>query len=58
MDQYITTIMIEPKNTLETKATQVTDDAMQPGGALARRLNNENPHWTNPVTVSVVAFQL
>ena len=50
--------MIEPKNTLETKATEVTDDAMQPGGALARRLNNENPHWTNPVTVSVVAFQL
>ena len=46
------------KKALVTKAPRVNDDALQPGGALDRRLNYDNPHWPKPVTGSGLAYQL
>ena len=54
MDQSITTRKSELKNPLVTKKPKVNDDALQPGGALARRINHDNPHCSIPVTGSVV----
>ena len=41
-----------------TNVPKLTDDAMQPDGALSQRLNHDKPHWMKPVTGSVVAFKL
>ena len=49
---------IASKKALGTKAPMVNDDALQPGGALARRINHDKPHWLKPVTGSGVAYQL
>ena len=32
------------------KVRKVTDDALQPGGALAQILNHDNTQWKNTVT--------
>ena len=37
------------------KAPKVNDDALQLGGALAKLLNHDKPHWPNTVTGSRVA---
>ena len=57
-DNSIVTRNISPKKALVTKARRVNDDALQPGGTLARRLNHDKPHWPKPVTGSGVACQL
>ena len=58
MDQSISTRKAASKNPLVTKANNVNDDALQPGGTLARRLNNDKPHWMKPLTCSVAPCQL
>ena len=40
------------------KATEVNDDALQPGGSLARILNNDKKHWPKTVTSPGVTCQL
>ena len=52
------TIKISSMKALGKKAPRVNDDALQPGGALDRRLNHENPHCPMTLTGSGVAFQL
>ena len=36
----------------------VNDDALQPGGALARQPNHDKPHYPKPLTGSGVSCQL
>ena len=43
---------------LTMKLPRVNDDALQPVGALDRRLNHDKPHCPKLVTGSGVAFQL
>ena len=45
MEKSIVTRNIASKKALGTKAPRVNDDALQPGGALGRRLNHDKPHW-------------
>ena len=58
MDQYISTRKAAQKKALLTKAPTVNNDALQPGGALAGKINCDKPHWPNPVIGSGVSFQL
>ena len=60
MDIEMSAVMreIAPKKALGTKAPRFNDDALQPGGALARRLNYDKPHWPISVTYSGVSCQL
>ena len=46
------------KKALGTNADRFNDDRLQLGGALARKLNNDKPHWTKPVTGSGLAFKM
>ena len=58
MDQYILTRKIASKRALGTRAPMVNGDVMQLGGALARQLNHDTPHWPKPVKGSGVACQI
>ena len=58
MEKSAVTRKIALKKSLGTKAPRVNDDALQPGGALARRLNHDKPHCPMPVTGSEVSCQL
>ena len=49
---------IASKKDMGTEKPRVNDDALQPGGALARRLNHYRPNWPMTVIVSGVACQL
>ena len=57
-DQYILTRKDASNKALVTKSPSVNGDVLQPGGALARRLNNEKPHRKNTVTDSGVDCKL
>ena len=46
------------KKDMGTKSPRFTDYLLQPGGALARKLNHYKQHWKIPVTGSGVSFQL
>ena len=58
MYQSISTGKASQKKALLTKAPTVNDDALQPGCALAGKLNCDKPHWPNPVIGSGVSYQL
>ena len=58
MYKSVVTRNISSNKSLEMNMPRVDDYGLQPGGALARPLNNAKQHWTNPVTGSVVASQL
>ena len=58
MEMSSTTRKNTPKKDVRTKVSRVNDDAVQPGGALARQPNCENLHWSMSVTGSGVAYQL
>ena len=58
INRSITTRKSAPNNTLVMKAPEATDDVLQPGGALSRRLNHDMPHWLKTVKISVVSCQL
>ena len=58
MYQYTSTTKDAYNKAFPMKAPKVNADKLQPGGSLARQLNNEKPHWKKPVTGSGVAFQL
>ena len=47
-----------PKKAFVIKSPRVNDDALQPWGALARLINHDKPHCTNPVAGSGVTCQL
>ena len=54
-EKSYTTRKIETNKALGTKSPRVNGDNLQPVGALARRLNHENPYWTKTVTGSVIS---
>ena len=58
MGQSISIIEDASKKALVMKAPRINDYSLQPGGALARNLNHNNPKFPNPVTGSGVAYQL
>ena len=58
MEKSIVTRMFASKKALGTRAPRDNDDALQPGGALARQLNHDKPHWLKPVTGPGGACQL
>ena len=58
MDQSITARLSTLKNPLVTKAPKVRDDALQHGGTLAQRLNDDKPRWSNQVTGLGADYQL
>ena len=58
MEKSIVARKIASKKALGMKSPRFYYDALQPGGALDMRLNHDKPHWTKPVTASVVACKL
>ena len=58
MEMSTETRKIVSKKALVKKVPILNDDALQPGGALARRLNYDKPHCKIPVTCSILACQL
>ena len=58
MEHSISTINAAYKKALVMKASRVNYDVLQPGGALARQLNHDKPHWPKPVTGLGVTCQL
>ena len=58
MYKSVVTRNISSNKSLEMNMPRVDDYGLQPGGALARPLNNDKPHCTNLVTGSLVACQL
>ena len=57
-EKSIVTRNITSEKALGTKATRINVGALQLGGSFSRRINNDKPHCTKPVTGSGLTCQL